>query len=85
MPFGVFHVVFLFPEESFGLSLPLGEEYERKKQKLKQELRLDYRRFVSEVQCTPLYIYIYANKSYNKYLKYTIHFTSTHVSFKLQF
>ncbi|XP_067290693.1 centrosome and spindle pole-associated protein 1 isoform X2 [Pseudorasbora parva] len=35
-------------EESFGLSLPLGEEYERKKQKLKQELRLDYRRFVSE-------------------------------------
>ncbi|XP_067234319.1 centrosome and spindle pole-associated protein 1 isoform X2 [Chanodichthys erythropterus] len=35
-------------EETFGLSLPLGEEYERKKQKLKQELRLDYRRFVSE-------------------------------------
>uniref|UniRef100_A0A672QNC7 Centrosome and spindle pole associated protein 1a n=1 Tax=Sinocyclocheilus grahami TaxID=75366 RepID=A0A672QNC7_SINGR len=35
-------------EESFGLSLPLGEEYERKKQKLKQELRLDYRRFMSE-------------------------------------
>ncbi|CAM4722226.1 unnamed protein product [Leuciscus chuanchicus] len=35
-------------EESFGLSLPLGEEYEQKKQKLKQELRLDYRRFVSE-------------------------------------
>uniref|UniRef100_A0A673GUW7 Centrosome and spindle pole associated protein 1a n=2 Tax=Sinocyclocheilus rhinocerous TaxID=307959 RepID=A0A673GUW7_9TELE len=35
-------------EESFGLSLPLGEEYERKKQKLKQELRLDYRHFMSE-------------------------------------
>ncbi|KAL1248715.1 hypothetical protein QQF64_022033, partial [Cirrhinus molitorella] len=35
-------------EESFGLSLPLGEEYERKKHKLKQELRLDYRRFMSE-------------------------------------
>ncbi|XP_051543103.1 LOW QUALITY PROTEIN: centrosome and spindle pole-associated protein 1-like [Myxocyprinus asiaticus] len=35
-------------EEGFGLGLPLGEEYERKKQRLKQELRLDYRRFVSE-------------------------------------
>ncbi|XP_043081843.1 centrosome and spindle pole-associated protein 1 isoform X3 [Puntigrus tetrazona] len=35
-------------EETFGLSLPLGEEYERKKQKLKQELRLDYRHFMSE-------------------------------------
>ncbi|XP_017209453.1 centrosome and spindle pole-associated protein 1 isoform X1 [Danio rerio] len=35
-------------EEGFGLSLPLGDEYERKKQKLKQELRLDYRRFMSE-------------------------------------
>ncbi|XP_055038709.2 centrosome and spindle pole associated protein 1 isoform X3 [Misgurnus anguillicaudatus] len=35
-------------EENLGLSLPLGEEYERKKQKLKQELRLDYRRFMSE-------------------------------------
>ncbi|XP_050954414.1 centrosome and spindle pole-associated protein 1 isoform X2 [Labeo rohita] len=35
-------------EDSFGLSLPLGEEYERKKQKLQQELRLDYRRFMSE-------------------------------------
>ncbi|XDV47386.1 hypothetical protein PO909_017036 [Leuciscus waleckii] len=44
----MFNFVFLFPEESFGLSLPLGEEYERKKQKLKKELRLDYRRFVSE-------------------------------------
>lgn len=54
MPLGMFHVVVLFPEESFGLSLPLGEEYERKKQKLKQELRLDYRRFVSEVRYTPL-------------------------------
>ncbi|XP_057179230.1 centrosome and spindle pole-associated protein 1 isoform X2 [Triplophysa rosa] len=35
-------------EESSGLSLPLGEEYEKKKQKLKEELRLDYRRFMSE-------------------------------------
>lgn len=41
---------FLFPEESLGLSLPLGEEYEKKKQKLQEELRLDYRRFMSEVQ-----------------------------------
>lgn len=36
-------------DEGYGLSLQLGEEYERKKQKLKEELRLDYRRFVSEV------------------------------------
>lgn len=50
----MFHIVALFPEESFGLSLPLGEEYERKKQKLKQELRLDYRRFISEVHYAPL-------------------------------
>ncbi|XP_062841629.1 centrosome and spindle pole-associated protein 1 isoform X3 [Trichomycterus rosablanca] len=35
-------------EEGFGLSLQLGEEYERKKQKLKEELRQDYRRYVSE-------------------------------------
>lgn len=49
----MFHIVVLFPEESFGLSLPLGEEYEKKKQKLKQELRLDYRRFMSEVHYAP--------------------------------
>ncbi|KAL7840815.1 hypothetical protein AOLI_G00261380 [Acnodon oligacanthus] len=35
-------------EEGCGLSLQLGEEYERKKQKLKEELRLDYRRYVTE-------------------------------------
>ncbi|TSK98393.1 Centrosome and spindle pole-associated protein 1 [Bagarius yarrelli] len=35
-------------DEGNGLSLQLGEEYERKKQKLKEELRLDYRRYVSE-------------------------------------
>lgn len=40
----------MFPEESFGLSLPLGQDYEKKKQKLKEELRLDYRRFMFEVQ-----------------------------------
>ncbi|KAM8966869.1 centrosome and spindle pole-associated protein 1 [Pelodytes ibericus] len=31
-----------------GLSLPLGEEYERKKHKLKQELRQDYRRYLNQ-------------------------------------
>ncbi|KAK3515673.1 hypothetical protein QTP70_026456 [Hemibagrus guttatus] len=35
-------------DEGYGLSLQLGEEYERKKQKLKEELRLDYRRYASE-------------------------------------
>ncbi|XP_036414474.1 centrosome and spindle pole-associated protein 1 isoform X2 [Colossoma macropomum] len=35
-------------KEGYGLSLQLGEEYERKKQKLKEELRLDYRRYVAE-------------------------------------
>nr|XP_014351313.1 PREDICTED: centrosome and spindle pole-associated protein 1 [Latimeria chalumnae] len=35
-------------EENFGLSLPLGEEYERKKHKLKEELRLDYRRYMAQ-------------------------------------
>uniref|UniRef100_A0A8C4RYX6 Centrosome and spindle pole associated protein 1 n=2 Tax=Erpetoichthys calabaricus TaxID=27687 RepID=A0A8C4RYX6_ERPCA len=35
-------------EESYGLSLPLGEEYEKKKQKLKQELRQDYRRYMAQ-------------------------------------
>lgn len=53
----MFHIVVLFPEESFGLSLPLGEEYEKKKQKLKQELRLDYRHFMSEVHYSPVIQY----------------------------
>lgn len=35
----------------YGLSLPLGEEYERKKHKLKEELRQDYRRYLSQVKC----------------------------------
>lgn len=34
----------------YGLSLPLGEEYERKKHKLKEELRQDYRRYLSQVK-----------------------------------
>ncbi|KAF5903566.1 centrosome and spindle pole-associated protein 1 isoform X2 [Clarias magur] len=37
-------------DEGYGLSLQLGEEYERKKQKLREELHLDYRRYVSEKQ-----------------------------------
>lgn len=46
-------MVYLLTDDSVGLSLPLGEEYERKKQRLKQELRMDYRQYVSQVcQCT---------------------------------
>eukprot|EP00063_Salmo_salar_P020605 XP_013995440.1 PREDICTED: centrosome and spindle pole-associated protein 1-like isoform X3 [Salmo salar] len=37
-------------EESCCLSLPLGKDYERKKQKLHQELRLDYRHFMAQEQ-----------------------------------
>nr|XP_047917802.1 centrosome and spindle pole-associated protein 1 isoform X15 [Anser cygnoides] len=36
------------PLGDYGLSLPLGEEYERKKHKLKEELRQDYRRYLSQ-------------------------------------
>ncbi|XP_066122365.1 centrosome and spindle pole-associated protein 1 isoform X8 [Saccopteryx bilineata] len=32
----------------YGLSLPLGEEYEWKKHKLKEELRQDYRRYLTQ-------------------------------------
>ncbi|XP_078147664.1 centrosome and spindle pole-associated protein 1 [Centroberyx gerrardi] len=34
--------------DDFGLSLLLGAEYEKKKQKLQQELRLDYKHYVSK-------------------------------------
>ncbi|XP_066188194.1 centrosome and spindle pole-associated protein 1 isoform X4 [Sylvia atricapilla] len=37
-----------YPLGDCGLSLPLGEEYERKKHKLKEELRQDYRRYLSQ-------------------------------------
>ncbi|XP_064298663.1 centrosome and spindle pole-associated protein 1 isoform X4 [Phalacrocorax carbo] len=37
-----------YPSGDYGLSLPLGEEYERKKHKLKEELRQDYRRYLSQ-------------------------------------
>ncbi|KAG8433194.1 hypothetical protein GDO86_017470 [Hymenochirus boettgeri] len=33
---------------NYGLSLPLGEDYERKKHKLKQELRQDYRQYLNK-------------------------------------
>ncbi|XP_020857717.1 centrosome and spindle pole-associated protein 1 isoform X3 [Phascolarctos cinereus] len=33
---------------NYGLSLPLGEDYERKKHKLKEELRQDYRRYLTQ-------------------------------------
>ncbi|XP_027666912.1 centrosome and spindle pole-associated protein 1 isoform X7 [Falco rusticolus] len=32
----------------YGMSLPLGEEYERKRHKLKEELQQDYRRYLSQ-------------------------------------
>ncbi|KAJ6664028.1 hypothetical protein lerEdw1_008982 [Lerista edwardsae] len=35
-------------QQDYGLSLPLGEEYENKKHKLKEELRQDYRRYLSQ-------------------------------------
>uniref|UniRef100_A0A9J7YIE7 Centrosome and spindle pole associated protein 1b n=1 Tax=Cyprinus carpio carpio TaxID=630221 RepID=A0A9J7YIE7_CYPCA len=31
-----------------GVSLPLGEQYERKKHKLQEELRNDYRKYMAE-------------------------------------
>ncbi|XP_027555503.1 centrosome and spindle pole-associated protein 1 isoform X3 [Neopelma chrysocephalum] len=37
-----------YPLGDYGMSLPLGEEYERKKHKLKEELREDYRRYLSQ-------------------------------------
>lgn len=35
-------------EESCSVGLPLGVEYERKKQRLQHELRMDYRRYMTE-------------------------------------
>ncbi|XP_042321146.1 centrosome and spindle pole-associated protein 1 isoform X3 [Sceloporus undulatus] len=35
-------------QTDYGLSLPLGEDYEHKKHKLKEELRQDYRRYLSQ-------------------------------------
>ncbi|XP_053322946.1 centrosome and spindle pole-associated protein 1 isoform X2 [Spea bombifrons] len=35
-------------DSAYGLSLPLGDEYERKKHKLKEELRRDYRQYLNQ-------------------------------------
>ncbi|KAJ4946285.1 hypothetical protein JOQ06_023953 [Pogonophryne albipinna] len=35
-------------EDSCGVGLPLGVEYERKKQRLQHELRMDYRRYMAQ-------------------------------------
>ncbi|XP_033977307.1 centrosome and spindle pole-associated protein 1-like isoform X2 [Trematomus bernacchii] len=37
-------------EDSYGVGLPLGVEYERKKQRLQHELRMDYRRYMAQQQ-----------------------------------
>lgn len=34
------------------MGLPLGVEYERKKQRLQHELRMDYRRYMAQVTVT---------------------------------
>nr|XP_034981648.1 centrosome and spindle pole-associated protein 1 isoform X8 [Zootoca vivipara] len=48
----------------YGLSLPLGEEYENKKHKLKEELRQDYRCYLSQDR-----LRLERNKEYNQYLR----------------
>ncbi|NWH34296.1 CSPP1 protein, partial [Chloropsis hardwickii] len=53
-----------YPLVDYGLSLPLGEEYERKKHKLKEELRQDYRRYLSQER-----LRLERNKEYNQYLR----------------
>ncbi|NXI19415.1 CSPP1 protein, partial [Irena cyanogastra] len=53
-----------YPLGDYGLSLPLGEEYERKKHKLKEELRQDYRRYLSQER-----LRLERNKEYNQYLR----------------
>ncbi|KFV10355.1 Centrosome and spindle pole-associated protein 1, partial [Tauraco erythrolophus] len=53
-----------YPLGDYGLSLPLGEEYERKKHKLKEELRQDYRRYLSQEK-----LRLERNKEYNQYLR----------------
>ncbi|XP_055287703.1 centrosome and spindle pole-associated protein 1 isoform X6 [Moschus berezovskii] len=48
----------------FGLSLPLGEDYEQKKHKLKEELRQDYRRYLTQER-----LKLERNKEYNQFLR----------------
>ncbi|KFO94683.1 Centrosome and spindle pole-associated protein 1 [Buceros rhinoceros silvestris] len=49
---------------AYGMSLPLGEEYERKKHKLKEERRQDYRRYLSQER-----LRLERNREYNQYLR----------------
>ena len=39
------------------MGLPLGVEYERKKQRLQHELRMDYRRYMAQVTVTDFPVY----------------------------
>lgn len=39
------------------MGLPLGVEYERKKQRLQHELRMDYRRYMAQVTVTNVPVY----------------------------
>ncbi|XP_049709483.1 centrosome and spindle pole-associated protein 1 isoform X7 [Elephas maximus indicus] len=48
----------------YGLSLPLGEDYEQKKHKLKEELRQDYRRYLTQER-----LKLERNKEYNQFLR----------------
>ncbi|XP_055459295.1 centrosome and spindle pole-associated protein 1 isoform X11 [Psammomys obesus] len=48
----------------YGLSLPLGEDYERKKHKLKEELRQDYRRYLTQER-----LKLERNREYNQFLR----------------
>lgn len=41
-----------------GLSVLLGTEYERKKQKLQEELQLDYKRYIDQVWWNDSFIHI---------------------------
>ncbi|KAK2506681.1 hypothetical protein MC885_011325 [Smutsia gigantea] len=48
----------------YGLSLPLGEDYELKKHKLKEELRQDYRHYLTQER-----LKLERNKEYNEFLR----------------
>lgn len=49
----------ILSEENCSVGLPLGVEYERKKQRLQHELRMDYRRYMAQVTVTYLFTYEY--------------------------
>ncbi|XP_023078076.1 centrosome and spindle pole-associated protein 1 isoform X5 [Piliocolobus tephrosceles] len=48
----------------YGLSLPLGDDYEQKKHKLKEELRQDYRRYLTQER-----LKLERNEEYNQFLR----------------